>query len=142
MDPSLEGEQWICDGRDERDAERSCRVRRRSRLGARRVSAMRGVPAQRAGGRESTHGGERLVDRKRLMRNPRVRIYRKFGTLGFQINVLCFGSRPERVGCKNRKPGRIVTDRTATGAGQFVLSGKNGRSSRLRSFGPPLREER
>ena len=90
MDPSLEGEQWICDGRNERDAERSCRVRRRSRLGARRVSAMRGVPAQRAGGRESTHGGERLVtvDRKRLMRNPRVRIYRQFGTLGFQIGVL------------------------------------------------------
>ena len=88
MDPSLEGEQWICDGRDERDAERSCRVRRRSRLGARRGSAMRGVPVLRAGGRESTHGGERLVDRKRLMRNPRVRIYRQFGTLGFQIGVL------------------------------------------------------
>jgi len=37
---------------------------------------------------QSTHGGERLVDRKRLMRNPRVRIYRQFGTLGFQIGVL------------------------------------------------------
>ena len=142
MDPSLEGEQWICDGRDERDAERSCRVRRRSRLGARRVSAMRGVPAQRAGGRESTHGGERLVDRKRLMRNPRVWFYRQTRTLDFQIGLFCFGSGPERVGCKNRKPGRIDTDRAATGAGQFVLSGKNGRSSRLRSFGPPLREER
>ena len=91
---------------------------------------------------QSTHGGERLVDRKRLMRNPRVWFYRQTRTLDFQIGLFCFVSGPERVGCKNRKPGRIDTDRAATGAGQFVLSGKNGRSSRLRSFGPPLREER
>ena len=91
---------------------------------------------------QSTHGGERLVDRKRLMRNPRVWFYRQTRTLDFQIGLFCFGSGPERVGCKNRKPGRIDTDRAATGAGQFVLSGKNGRSSRLRSFGPPLQEER
>ena len=76
---------------------------------------------------QSTHGGERLVDRKRLMRNPRVWFYRQTRTLDFQIGLFCFGSGPERVGCKNRKPGRIDTDRAATGAGQFVLSGKNGR---------------
>ena len=36
---------------------------------------------------QSTHGGERLVDRKRLMRNPRVWIYRQTRTLDFQTQA-------------------------------------------------------
>lgn len=127
--------------RDERCTERSRRVRRRSRLGARRVSARCGVPAYGpAGGYR--HTVVTTVNRKRLTRIPGSWLYRITGRWIFKSVCLRFGSRPGIEWCKDREPGRIDTDRAAIVAGQFVLSGQNGRSSRFRSYGPPLREER
>ena len=109
---------------------------RRSRPGALRKSAARGCrPVGRRAG--TTHDGV-LLRSQRLQVTTLHRLYQEIGTLGYTGSQ--FGSRPERVG-SGTGTGPGDTDWSAVGRACSFYR-KNGRSSRFRSFGPPLREER